>query len=188
MPRYKDNGAIDTRSGGTGFITHAGGVLLYGTGDVGPNGLAQLTIGGAGQMLRSSGSVPFWHDGGWNDITFNAGNFNSDVGTWVVGSSDQVTYAYARDFNREIKLMFTIGQSTITGTPNYLAIAMPLGLVITKTLSYVIRTYNSGIWNTGIAVPVAGESRVRLYRTVSGLGWANETDLAEVHGVITVPV
>lgn len=60
MATWKDTGALGTISGGTGFTTYAGGDILYGTGEIGPNGLGVLPIQAAGFLLSSTGSAPAW--------------------------------------------------------------------------------------------------------------------------------
>lgn len=60
MATWKDTGALASISGGTGYTTYAGGDLLYGTGETGPNGLARLPVQVAGYLLGSDGSAPAW--------------------------------------------------------------------------------------------------------------------------------
>lgn len=184
MSSWKDTGALATQSGGTGFITHPAGSLLYGTSDAGQNGLAHLLTGSAGQLLVAG---PAWSDLSWVDIAFNAANFTADAGSWTLDvSGDQVALYYWRPSPKWLGLWWTIGSSTISSSlATYLKIALPLGLTIARRFDNDCILINAGSTH-GQAVGVATEGFLRIYNAANTTLTAG-TDNVTTAGAVLLP-
>lgn len=111
--------------------------------------------------------------GEWTSVAFNAANFTSVGGgtAWTVIAANQVTYAYTV-IGKTLIVVFSITGTNVTGTPTELGIAIPGGFTVAKTALVPFRVFDAGTGKFGIAEADAGTTKIRLFTSVGGAGWA----------------
>lgn len=140
-------------------------------------------LNGGGWKLIASGKA-----NQWIDVTYASGNFTTDVGTWTVGSGDQITYAYQLDGNR-MTVSFDLRTTTVATNPTQLRIAVPGGKTIARTMQNTIKAADAGTEiSTAYAEVVPGETFIRVYKNLAAGAWGAATDTTRVTGQITFMV
>lgn len=170
------------------------------------NRLINYVTGGVTPLAAGIGAATYQYDatttrwrlvsheqGAFITVAYSAGNFTANgTMTWTVDSGDQETYAYYLS-GRTINLVYSIGASTIGGTPNtQLRIAIPLGLVCANTtqVSYLFNSDNITARN-GVSLAAATEAYVRLYQDITlAANWSVGvgSDQSTVRGGIVFPI
>lgn len=126
--------------------------------------------------------------GEWTTPTYAGGNFTSSSGTWTVDSGDVTTYAYTVIGKTMILAVFLLNTS-VTGTPATLRIAIPGGFTAAKAMRAWIETVdNGGTPATGMFDVAAAGTYVTVYRDLSGTAWSASTNATHVIGTITFEV
>jgi hypothetical protein len=124
----------------------------------------------------------------WVDVTYAAGNFTTDAGTWTVDSGDQSTYTFQLDGNM-MTVSFDIRTSSVATSPTQLRIAVPLSRIIARTMQNRVLALNAGTQiDTAYVEAVAGETHLRVFRDLAGTAWSNATDTTSVRGQIVFMV
>lgn len=124
----------------------------------------------------------------WADVTFAAGNFTTDVGTWTVASGDQTTYAYQLDGNK-MTVSFDLATTTVATNPTQLRIAVPNGRTIARDMSNNVQALNNGVQvSTAYVQATAGNTYLQVFLDLAGTAWATATDNTRVKGQITFMV
>lgn len=124
----------------------------------------------------------------WIDVTFSAGNFTTDVGTWTVASGDQNTYAFQLDGNM-MTVSFDIRTSTVATAPTQLRIAVPNSRIIARTMQNRVLALNAGAQiDTAYVEALAGQTYLSVYRDLAATAWSNATDTTSVRGQIVFMV
>ena len=123
--------------------------------------------------------------GAWTTVTFAAGNFTAQAGTWTVTAGQQTTYAYAV-LGKTMVLAFCINGGTVSATPTYLAMAIPGGYSTVGDIrcTYYYSANAAATWQVGQAVVAA--TTVNLYRDPAPTLWA--AAVVYVQGQITFRV
>jgi len=133
------------------------------TAEAGPRPLTLTRTGDAQigrDLYEKQRAVPLGH---WVDISFAAGNFTSNAGSWTVTAGSVGAFAYTL-IGQTLTLTLQINPNTvITGTPTYLSVALPAGLVAARPGIGTVVMQNSG-WRLGHAIAVAGGSALVLQR------------------------
>jgi hypothetical protein len=124
----------------------------------------------------------------WIDVTYDAGNFTTDAGTWTVDGADQVTYCYHIDGNK-MTVSFEIHQTDVGAGPTQLRIAVPAGRVIARTTRNVMQYIDAGAAAAfGVVVAPAGTTYLQCFNAAIG-AWTNTAaDNTYVLGQITFMV
>lgn len=163
---WNDDGALATRSGGTGFSLYSGGDLLYGTGEVGVNGLARLGVGAANTILVSDGSGPTWA-GSWATytVTYAAGGGGAAIGN---GST-------VGRWNKRGKLIVAHLAITMGTTTTYGAGALILSLPATAVTTVPLYSWSASLYDS---------SAGRIYPVVSQLYSTTQVSCYEATGLI----
>jgi len=157
-------------------------------GPIGPPG----STGGSGQDGRDSEDSLMWpvptNDAiyvnslitPWVTPAFSAGDFTSDVGTWVVASGDVLTHRYLT-IGSLMVLSLELTTTTVTGTPNILQVKIPGGKSAANTTSSPALISDNGTLGTGRAqiLPSVDATLVRCF-TPTAVNWANATDTTYV--------
>jgi hypothetical protein len=124
----------------------------------------------------------------WVDVTFSAGNFTTDVGTWTVASGDQNTYTWQLDGNM-MTVSFDIRTSTVATAPTQLRIAVPNSRIIARTMQNRVLALNAGAQiDTAYVEALAGQTYLSVYRDLAATAWSNATDTTSVRGQIVFMV
>lgn len=120
----------------------------------------------------------------WIDVTYSAGNFTTDTGTWTVASGDQAVYQYQIDGNK-LTLNFRINSSSVATSPTQLRIAVPGGRTIARDAIVPLVAINAGVQiTTGLIVAAAGNTFIQIFRDTASTAWGNATDTTAVWGQI----
>lgn len=153
-----------------------------------PNILGETTNlqigGGLTERGRTAGM------GEWTTPAFNAGDFTSDSGTFVVASGDVTTYQWTI-VGKNMTVNFNINTATITGTPNNLRIKIPGGFSTAKTVEVpYIRQNNGGALGTATALVLAAiPNDIVFFVDYDGTAnWAAGADNNRLKGSITFEV
>jgi hypothetical protein len=110
----------------------------------------------------------------WTAVSFNAANFTSDVGTWVVGSGDVLTNKYLLS-GKTMIWSLELQTTTLTGTPGILNVLIPAGKTAAAgNVSFTSYLSNNGAFGNGL-VQLAGGTVARCFLASLG-AWANATD------------
>ncbi len=138
--------------------------------------------GGAGTLLRSfvmGYEVP---------VTFAAGNFTSNAGTWVVAAPNVATFSYTV-VGKKMTIYLNIAASQVTGAPTTLQVAIPGGFQAARALGGPIVIENNGIFTSiGYWQVAAGGNVVQIFRDATGAtAWTASVNTG-VTGPITFPV
>lgn len=124
----------------------------------------------------------------WIDVTYAAGTFTTDAGTWTVGSSDQTTLAYHLDGNK-LTVSFDLRTTSVATSPTQLRIALPQSKIVARTMQNTIKAADAGAEiSTAYAEVVPGETFIRIYKNLASGAWSNATDTTRVTGQITFMV
>lgn len=124
----------------------------------------------------------------WADVTFAAGNFTTDVGTWTVAEADQTTLAWQLDGNK-MTVSFDIRTSTVASSPTELRIAVPNSRTIARTMSNSIMALDNGTEiSTAYVQATAGNAYLQIFKNLAAGAWTNATDATRVQGQITFMV
>jgi hypothetical protein len=109
--------------------------------------------------------------GAWTAIPFNAANFTSDSGTWVVAAGNQTMLAYMV-VGKLLLLSFALTGTTVTGAPVFLRIKLPTGFTASGTI-YAPNPfwYQAGAaWALGVNNSATG-TVLGLLRDPLGTAW-----------------
>lgn len=121
----------------------------------------------------------------WIDVTYAAGNFTTNTGTWTVGSGDQTTYCYQIDGNKMV-VSFDIRTTTVASSPVELRIAIPGGRTAARTITIPVVAINAGAQiSTAFARVTAGNAYIQIFRDGSSTAWSAAADTTYVMGEIT---
>jgi hypothetical protein len=115
----------------------------------------------ASQLL--SGTVPVARlppTGLWTDIAFNAANYTSDTGTFVVTTQYALHYTLT---GKTLVYAFYLN-ATVTGTPLVLSIKLPAG-VTAKTYSGTVFNFGSSV---GVLLAAPASPTIGLYVNSTG--------------------
>jgi len=101
----------------------------------------------------------------WTDIPYAAGNFSALGGTWAPTAGQQLTFAWRRDGNLLIVLLYMAG-ATVTGAPTVLYVTVPLAVT---WRNYAVGFVNIGgtIAHTALYQTTPGLNRVDIFRDLS---------------------
>jgi hypothetical protein len=115
-------------------------------------------------------------------VAFNAANFTGDTGTWTLTSGDHIALVCSLE-GRHMTVAFQLQTTSVSGSPNYLKIAIPGGYTAAYQVENKIRLSDNGTVRTGVAVVVSGENVIRIYRDDLAT-FTTSTNLTDVRGVI----
>ena len=120
------------------------------------------------------------------DVPFNAGDFTSDVGTWTVDPADVFNYTWINYGGRVHTLIIQLNQTSVTGTPAELRVALPGGLLNRKFLETTGYCNNNGGANEDMKATISGPGGtfVRLSR-LSAAAWTASVNLTAARVEIT---
>lgn len=108
----------------------------------------------------------------WIDNTFNAADYTSSSGTWVVDSGDVLNNRY-KIVGKTLYWNVYLVSTTITGTPSQLFVALPSGLSIGSNFnSLQVSKYADSLLINEYAIlrALATESFVTVARTSGSFG------------------
>ena len=129
----------------------------------------------------------------YTNVPYSAANFTASGGTsptWVVEAADQHSFSY-RLLGKEMKVDFLIQNSTVTGGPGALQIAIPAGFTSDATTGQ--HETLCAVWENGVAkvahvnVPAAA-TKISISPLGYGSNWANGTNNWQARGSIAFPV
>ena len=124
---------------------------------------------------------------GWQDVTFAAGNFTANSGTWTVASADQQLYRYTK-IGRVLSINFFLEDTTTSsGMGTQLRIKMPLGMKASAT-TYMGPLIIRGSVNTEGYVTTEGTDTLYCYRTDHAAWPSSITNNVDIRGTITCQV
>jgi len=110
----------------------------------------------------------------WTAQAFAAGDYTSDVGTWVVASGDVLTNKYVL-IGKWMVWSVETQTTTLTGTPGILNVLIPAGKTAAAgNVSFSSYISNNGTFGNGL-VQLAGGTTARCFKT-DLTAWANATD------------
>lgn len=124
----------------------------------------------------------------WIDVTFAAGNFTTDTGTWTVASGDQTTYAWQLDGNK-MTVAFDLRTTTVATSPTQLRIAVPASKTIARTVSVPVLAADNGTQiQTAYVQALAGNTYLQVFKDLAATAWAAATDATQLRGEIAFMV
>jgi hypothetical protein len=97
--------------------------------------------------------------GTWIGVAFNAADYSSNAGTWVVEAGDVIWYRYCL-IGKVLIIDYRFATTTVTGAPTVLMVAAPAGLTFVSASHYTLvpeAADSSG--NIGVRVQVVDGSR-----------------------------
>ena len=92
---------------------------------------------------------------GWQDVTFAAGNFTANSGTWTVASADQKLYQFIKIGQFLMVSFFLEDTTTSSGMGNELRIQLPKGMKAATT-TYTGPLVIKGIKNARFSTVIPG--------------------------------
>jgi hypothetical protein len=123
----------------------------------------------------------------WTSVAFSAGNFTVPGGTWTVASGDQTTYAYL-NCGKTLFVQFGLANTTVSGSPSYLEIAVPGGFTTAAREQYDSFWYqDNATQDSGLVLIPSGGTKIRLY-TRALAAWGNASDTTFVRGCVAFEV
>jgi hypothetical protein len=125
--------------------------------------------------------------GEWTAVPFANTNFTSSSGTWVLTAGDQAIFQYTV-IGKTMTVVFQLNQTTVTGTPAQLQIAIPGGFSAAFDTVGTAAINHTGNWELGNIVIGVG-SVIGLQPVPLGVAtWSSGTNTIYVRGSITFPV
>jgi hypothetical protein len=137
--------------------------------------------------LEGGRSVPM---GYWQNEPFNAANFTSSHGTWVLTAPDQVILRYTL-IGKTMMVAFSIDNSTVVGVTTYLRIKVPGGYTASSlstgrgATDYVDN--GAPISVTGFAVVIPSSTQIQLYKD-EFVNWQTSLNNTDVRGSIAFEI
>ena len=169
-------------------------VLNQDTGSTAANRI--ITASTNGQILGFNGRMELIYDDTtdrWQEalidpgapiaVTFNAGDFISNVGTWVVASGDVTVFKYVQR-GKLLSIFLTVNTSTVTGGPNALMVAIPGGFTPETGQQYgsLAPGYDNNVFTPVVPNTATSASTTHLRFNRSDFGaWAASTDLTWIY-------
>jgi hypothetical protein len=107
--------------------------------------------------------------GPWIDIPFNAGNYTGN-GTlvWTVAVGDQTAFGYTIVNDNIVILNIRVETTSVSGTGNTLAIALPAAITPKKSLALPCLLFDNGGNANGFITMTAGSASVGFVRGDTG--------------------
>ena len=119
----------------------------------------------------------------WTSVSYSAGNFTADSGTWTVDSGDQTTLRYHK-IGKRMTVAFTIASTDVSTTPTTLSITIPGGFTASARMDIPVYFSDAGTAAIGLAFVEASGTVINI-RKVTGTFSATSSDNTAVFGQIT---
>jgi hypothetical protein len=118
--------------------------------------------------------------GKWTDVPYSAGNFTTPSGTWTVPSGSISQYAWSLS-GKTLVLSFSVTNTTVTGTPQWLGIALPAGFLTTNLQD----NRCAHLIDNGVAVGTGfvrtdGSAILKVFKDIAGTNFVASSGLTTV--------
>jgi hypothetical protein len=124
---------------------------------------------------------------GWQDVTFAAGNFTANSGTWTVASADQKLYQFIKIGQFLVVNFFLEDTTTGSGMGNQFQIQLPQGLSATESTYTGPLTIRGSVDTEGY-ITTGGTDKLYCFRTDHAAWPSSITDNVDLRGMITLQV
>jgi len=122
----------------------------------------------------------------WTVVPFNAADFSSDVGTWVVQAGDLVSFGY-RLIGTTMIIRLETMTTTVTGTPLILQVKIPGGKLAAVQQTNSAIYSDNGTFGTGLVQSTVGGALLRCFIQTLG-AWQNAANTTFVRFTATIEV
>jgi hypothetical protein len=124
--------------------------------------------------------------GDWLDISYAAGNYTANTGSWTVPAGTQKTLAYAVAGDSVYVSVMLSGTQTFAA-PSFLYLALP-GVPAPLRSAWIPMAYYAGGTGIGLVQLDAGQARLTLIRDLAGTAWPTVTAATAIHsGLVIYP-
>ena len=123
----------------------------------------------------------------WQDVTFAAGNFTANSGTWTVANADQKLYQFIKIGQFLMVSFFLEDTTTGSGMGNELRIQLPKGMKAATT-TYTGPLVIKGSVDTEGYITTGGTDKFYCYRTDHSSWPSSITNNVDIRGVIALQV
>jgi hypothetical protein len=117
---------------------------------------------------------------------FDAGDYTSSSGSWTVSSGNVDWWAFLLE-GRRLVMLFTLRNTSVSGTPTTLQIAIPNGFTPAGPASALVDLLDNGARAVGVAQIAAGGSSIDIVRQ-DRTAFATSSSATDVEGAITCEV
>lgn len=119
-------------------------------------------------------------------VTYAAGNFTAQVGSWTVDNADE-TVKFV-EIGKTMIVTVDIRTSTVTSTPIYLRMAIPNGRTAQGVNTGTFAYSNNGTVGTGWWQTDATASFIDFYLSFATPTWATATNATAVLGQMIIQI
>ena len=120
-------------------------------------------------------------------VTFNAGDYTAQSGTWTVGSGDVNSFNYLL-LGKMMTVTFNLVTTSVSATPVDLRILVPAGKTISKRADTAGICSDNGGTRTYCQIVAASGTSLQIFFPAGAATWAASTNATDVTGETTFEV